>query len=114
MANRLKISGDRVIGVLQFGVSHGVSGGRHALAGKLFFMSYYGDKIWDKSTKDVSEQTNRGDPVGLALTEHRLSARFMNWSVPFSEARRNFFRKGYRRRILELVFFFMRPFEILT
>lgn len=86
---------------------------KHALAGK-FFLSYYGDKIWDKSTKDVSEQTNRGNPVGLALTEHRLSARFMNWSVPFSEARRNFFRKGYRRRILDLIFFFIRQFEIVT
>jgi len=49
-------------------------GGKHAFAGKLFFMSYYGDKIWDKSTKDVREQTNRGDPVGLGLGAYRAPA----------------------------------------
>ncbi len=59
-------------------------GGEHALGGKVFFMSYYRDKIWGRLGEDANEQIRRGDPVGLALTEHRLSASFMNWSVPFS------------------------------
>lgn len=58
-------------------------GAEAVLADKVFFMGYYGDKIWGKSTKGVSEQVSRGDPAGLALTEYRLWAGFINCSVPF-------------------------------
>ena len=53
------------------------------LHGKVLFTGYHGDKVWDKLTAYISDKIVRGDPSGLALTEYRLHAGFINCAVPF-------------------------------
>ena len=53
------------------------------LHGRVLLTGYHGDKVWDKNTPYLSDQIVRGDPSGLALTEYRLSAGFINCAVPF-------------------------------
>jgi hypothetical protein len=53
------------------------------LADRVLFTGYHGDKLWDKKTKNLSDQIVRGDPSGLALTEFRLATGFIHCPVPF-------------------------------
>lgn len=53
------------------------------LRGRVMFTGYHGDKVWDKTTTYLSDQIRRGDPSGLALTEYRLDAGFINCAFPF-------------------------------
>jgi hypothetical protein len=63
------------------------------LRGKLMLTGFHGDKIWGKSPYSADSlvphpEIKRGDPSGLTMTEFRLSAGFINCSVPFWGARR--------------------------
>jgi hypothetical protein len=57
------------------------------LAGRVLLTGYHGDKVWDKHTKDLTDQIVRGDSSGLALTEYRLWTGFLNCPVAFWGAR---------------------------
>ena len=57
------------------------------LRGKVLLTGYHGGKVWDKLTTYLSDKIVRGDPSGLALTEYRLHAGFINCAVPFWETR---------------------------
>jgi hypothetical protein len=58
-------------------------GADHHLRGRVLFTGYHGDKVWDKLTTYLSDQIMRGDPSGLALTDYRLEAGFINCAIPF-------------------------------
>jgi len=58
------------------------------LAGRVLLTGYHGDKVWDRDTPYLHPSFMRGDTSGLALTEHRLHAGFLNAPVPFWGARR--------------------------
>ena len=58
-------------------------GAAQQLRGKVLLTGYHGDKVWDKLTTYLSDKIVRGDPSGLALTEYRLHAGFINCAVPF-------------------------------
>lgn len=51
--------------------------------GRVLFTGYHGDKVWGKETKHAGPQIVRGDPSGLSLSEHRLSAGFIHFPLPF-------------------------------
>jgi hypothetical protein len=53
------------------------------LSGKVLLTGFHGDKMWDKETKDQSENIVRGDQSGLSLSEYRLMAGFLHCPVPF-------------------------------
>lgn len=53
------------------------------LVGRVLLTGYHGDKVWDKHTKDLTDQIVRGDSSGLALTEYRLWVGFLNCPVAF-------------------------------
>ena len=53
------------------------------LHGKVLFTGYHGGNVWGKLTAYISDKIVRGDPSGLALTEYRLHAGFINCAVPF-------------------------------
>ena len=53
------------------------------LKGRVLLTGYHGDKVWDKDTDYVSDEIIRGDISGLALTEYRLWAGFINCPLPF-------------------------------
>lgn len=53
------------------------------LSGRVLFTGYHGDKVWAKDTKSLGPDIVRGDPTGLALSEYRLHAGFLNCPVPF-------------------------------
>jgi len=62
------------------------------LRGKVMLTGFHGDKIWGKSPYGPDShlphpEVKRGDPSGLTMTEFRLSAGFINCSVPFWGAR---------------------------
>jgi hypothetical protein len=67
--------------------SHGgdvfFKGAEPLLAGKVLLTGFHGDKIWDKVTKDLSEDIVRGDQSGLSLSDYRLMAGFIHCPVPF-------------------------------
>jgi hypothetical protein len=67
--------------------SHGgdvfFKGAEPLLAGKVLLTGFHGDKMWDKKTKDVSENIIRGDQSGLSLSDYRLMAGFLHCPVPF-------------------------------
>ncbi len=58
-------------------------GAEEHLRNRVMFTGYHGDKVWDKLTTYLNDQIMRGDPSGLALTEYRLDAGFINCAVPF-------------------------------
>lgn len=53
------------------------------LKGRVLLTGYHGDKVWERDTPSVSPNIVRGDLSGLALTEFRLEAGFLNCPVPF-------------------------------
>jgi len=64
-------------------------GGIHEhLQGRVLLTGYHGDKVWDRDTPYLAPTFVRGDVSGLALTEYRLHAGFLNCPVPFWGARR--------------------------
>lgn len=58
------------------------------LQGRVVLTGYHGDKVWDRDTPYLQPTFVRGDSSGLALTEYRLHAGFLNCAVPFWGARR--------------------------
>lgn len=62
-------------------------GAEAALAERVLLTGYHGDKVWDKHTKDLTDQVVRGDISGLSLTEYRLWIGFLNCPVAFWGAR---------------------------
>ena len=53
------------------------------LAGRVVLTGYHGDKVWDKNLAYLTPDIRRGDISGLALTEFRLWAGFVNCAIPF-------------------------------
>ena len=53
------------------------------LPGRVLFTGYYGGKVWDPHTGELSPDIVRGDTSGLSLTEFRLWTRFLHCPVPF-------------------------------
>lgn len=53
------------------------------LSGKLVYMGYHGDKIWDKHHKAPGPYIVRGDTSGCSLAEFRLRVGFINLPIPF-------------------------------
>jgi len=71
-----------------FGEEVHYSGMAQELAGRLVLTGYHGDKVWDRDTPYLDPTFVRGDASGLALTEYRLHAGFLNCPVPYWGARR--------------------------
>lgn len=57
------------------------------LSDRVLLTGYHGDKVWERDTPYLSPDLVRGDLSGLALTEYRLQAGFINCPVPFWGAR---------------------------
>lgn len=53
-------------------------GAEALLGGRVLITGYYGDKMWSRLAKSLSEQIVRSDPSGLALTEYRLWVGFIH------------------------------------
>ena len=53
------------------------------LSHKVLLTGYHGDKVWEKVLSYTGADIKRGDISGLALTEFRLSAGFINCPIPF-------------------------------
>lgn len=56
---------------------------------KVLITGFHGDKIWDKHTKNLTDQIVRGDRSGLSLTEYRLRAGFIHCPITFWGVRRS-------------------------
>lgn len=54
-----------------------------SLSHKVLLTGYHGDKVWEKELSYTGSDIKRGDISGLALTEFRLSAGFINCPIPF-------------------------------
>jgi hypothetical protein len=50
---------------------------------KVLLTGYHGDKVWERDLSYTGPDIKRGDISGLALTEFRLSAGFINCPIPF-------------------------------
>jgi hypothetical protein len=59
----------------------------HRLGGRALLTGFHGDKVWDKSTKTLTDDIRRGDHSGLSLTEYRLRVGFIHCPVPFMGVR---------------------------
>ena len=72
-----------------FGEEVHYSAAADRLHGRLLLTGYHGDKVWDRDTPSpyLTPDIKRGDISGLALTEFRLRAGFINCPVPFWSAR---------------------------
>ncbi|HRP94620.1 MAG TPA: hypothetical protein PL143_00080 [Rhodocyclaceae bacterium] len=70
-----------------FGEEVHYAGAADKLSHRVLLTGYHGDKVWDQDTPYLSPDLVRGDLSGLALTEYRLGAGFMNCPIPFWGAR---------------------------
>lgn len=70
-----------------FGEEVHYAGAADKLSYRVLLTGYHGDKVWDQHTPYLSPDLIRGDLSGLALTEYRLGAGFVNCPIPFWGAR---------------------------
>lgn len=64
-----------------------VKGAEKYLPGRVLMTGFYGDSVWDKDKKELSEDIIRLDTAGTDITEYRLWVGFIHFPVPLMGVR---------------------------